>query len=148
MSLVEFSLLTAWRNARFLRTGSLNPSANIWFWSANGKVEVRWDNVGRCFEGVPAWSAQRGAYHMSSAEFVAGVQAFNDEFLAAMARRVEEIRASWHRPDVRVDFEHLLVEQVDRSRWLAQELATGGAENTDSVLAAARALLAALPLPE
>lgn len=64
-----------------------------------------------------------------------------DEELLALAAYLE-------RPDVRVDFEHLMFEQVERSRWLAGELSKGRTENTHAVLAAARVLLSALPLPE
>ena len=85
---------------------------------------------------------------MSTAAFLSGVQRFNDEFLAMMGQRVEEILKGGYRSDVRVDLEHLSSEQVDRATWLANAMERGLEDDSDRTVAAMRSLTAAVPLPE
>ena len=143
----EIDVVANWRDERALDNGYLSPSSTIYFWQTGEHIEVRWDNAGAVIKGVPAWSATRGLFEMSTTAFLRGVQSFNDQFLSAMAQRVQEVCAGWARPDVRVDFAHLAHEHVERSGLLAKELARTVPEDVVAVLAAARAMLAVSPLP-
>jgi hypothetical protein len=49
---------------RQLDTAYLSPSAGIWLWSSGDQVVVEWDNRGRLFQGVPAWTATVGRHEI------------------------------------------------------------------------------------
>lgn len=139
------SFLARWHGEQGLDTAYLSPSADISFWRRGDLIEVRWDNVGKTFDGVPAWSAVRGSFRMSVQEFVSDIQDFNDRFMGDMAERVRQVCSSWDRSDVRIDLELLRREQKDRSTWFARELARNVGHPGDELLRRAEAILTALP---
>ncbi len=108
----------AWLSEHVLDTGYLSPSSSIVLWSFADSVTVKWDNSDRLLDGVPAWSELCGSHTMSRDSFLAGVQAFNDDFMSQMATRVEAICAGWNRNEISVDFDGLRSEQRDRATWL------------------------------
>ncbi len=114
-----------WIGCRTLDTGYLTPASHIWMWSSDETVNIAWDNRGLEVDGIPAWSSQRGNHCLQRKDFLAAVRSFNDRFIQQMANRVTEICETWENPEVRVDFEGLKSEQVDRAEWLERSLERG-----------------------
>jgi len=112
-----YDAATFWCAHRRLDSAYLAPQARIWLWSDDETVVIAWDNRGIVREGIPVWSARHGAYRLPRQEFLTEVRSFNDRLIAEMGERVREICATWNRPEIRVDFDHLRQEQVDRTTW-------------------------------
>jgi hypothetical protein len=144
----DVELLRQWRSDLCLHSTYLSPSARIWFANLGGHVEVRWDNREKLFEGVCAWSAVRGVYSMPVRDFIEGVKAFDHAFVSAMGARVEFLLERGYRPEVRVDMAQLAAAQRDRSGWFAKELMTKVEDQSDATIAAVRAVMSAIPLPQ
>jgi hypothetical protein len=114
--------------ARVLDTGYLRPSAGIWIWTTEGRAIIEWDNRDRLHEGRPVWTAYIGRWEMGVAEFLHELQSFDRRLMDAMGARVRAAVASWTRPEVKVDVNHLEAEQVERGTWLAAAIQHGRRE--------------------
>jgi len=114
--------------ARGLDTAYLSPSSGIWIWSIDGKTIIEWDNRDRLYEGKAVWTAQIGRFELSAEEFLHELRSFDRRLMEAMELRVRTAIASWARPDVRVDFNRLEAEQVERSTWMASAIQHGPIE--------------------
>lgn len=105
---------TNWIEERYLDTGYLSPSANIWIWADNRTVTLQWDNGGKEIDGLPAWAGERWQFSLSIAQYIHEVQSFHDRFLAAMGERVAEVQRHWARPEIRIDMAQLREEHAFR----------------------------------
>jgi Family of unknown function (DUF5984) len=114
--------------ARGLDTGYLSPSAGIWIWATDERAIIEWDNRDRFHEGRPVWTAQIGRWEMSVAEFLHELQSFDRRLMDAMGARARAAVASWTRPEVEVDVNHLEAEQIERGTWLASTIQHGRRE--------------------
>jgi hypothetical protein len=104
-----------WLRRRWLDSAYLRPSARIQMWSDEEHVHVEWDNRDKTAEGVPAWTADAGAWDLPRVQFVAEVQSFHDRLMAEMAGRVERVRAGTLPPEAVIDVAALEREQGFRA---------------------------------
>jgi hypothetical protein len=86
---------------------------------------VEWDNRGRLFQGVPAWTATVGRHEIPVSTFIEKVSMFHRRLMSAMASRLGEIAAGWARPDVKVSLDQLRAEQSQREPQLDRVLRSG-----------------------
>lgn len=107
---------SAWIGDRILDTAYLSPSTKIRMWSDQSLVHVEWDNTERLIQGSPAWSASRGIFCLSRAEFLAEVLSFHTRLMKQMSERIERVLAGALPPEVQVDFSALQREHGQRSR--------------------------------
>jgi len=115
-----------WVQNRVLDSGHLETGPRIWIWSDLETVTITWDNRQCLIDGVEVWSAKCGSYSMTRAIFLKEIQRFNDDFIAQMQRRVDDICAGWSRPHIRIDFENLRKQQRERPRELDRSLSCPG----------------------
>lgn len=111
-----------WWAFRHLSVGYLQRGPNISFWNDGITMYIEWDNRAILRDAIPAWSAIRGRYSLSLAQFIAEVTDFNARLMAAMAQRIAEIKVDWPRTDSTVNMDWLEQEQASRSTWLAKAL--------------------------
>jgi hypothetical protein len=104
---------------RQLDTAYLNPSAGIWIWTDGLKTIIEWDNRDRLVDGKPAWTATHGRHEMARDVFIDEVRAFHLKLMAAMDERVQQVCSNWTRPEIKIDLERLVVEQIERSESFA-----------------------------
>jgi Family of unknown function (DUF5984) len=108
--------------SRLLDTAYLSPGAGIWIWSHAMKIVIEWDNGDRLVDGSRAWTATRGRHELARDDFVEEVGDFDRRLMAAMEERVHQVRDTWNRPDVTLDYDRLEVEQHERRGWLDASL--------------------------
>ena len=113
---------TAWLGPRTLAAEYLRFAPHIWMWSDDDNVTIAWDNRGLISHGVPVWSAQRGQYRLSRADFVAAVRSFSGRFIAHMAERVSQVRETWDLQKAQVDFSRLKTEHAERAGYFEEVL--------------------------
>jgi hypothetical protein len=118
-----------WWYDRRLDTNYLSPSAAIRLWSDDSTVHIEWDNREELFNGVPAWTAILGAYHLPRAEFIREVRSFHDRLMEQMGERVAAVLTG-ARPDVTIDLCELREEHQQRKEPIDRLLA-GPATKTD-----------------
>jgi len=111
-----------WIQDRTLDTGYLINGPSIWLWSDQDSVTITWDNRNSLINGVEVWSAKHGSYSMPRSVFLKEVELFNDDFIAQMSQRVDDICAGWNRPHIRIDIENLRKQQLERPRELEHKL--------------------------
>lgn len=111
-----------WLDDRCLDCGYLTNAPQILIWSTETDVTFSWDNEALKTDGVPVWSASKGSYRMSRADFLSAVHEFDRSLIAQMAERVRQVVSSWDSETIKVDFDHLIREQEDRATWLASHL--------------------------
>jgi len=117
--------------SRLLDTAYVSPSAGVCIWSYDAKTVIEWDNRDRLVDGKCAWTAARGRRELARDEFVEEVRTFHVRLMAAMAERVQQVCANWARPDVKIDFERLAAEQVERLASFDSVLRLGRRGTTD-----------------
>jgi hypothetical protein len=78
---------------------------------------------------------------MSRSEFMQEVRDFDTRLIAQMAERVQEVRASWSRPEIKIDFEQLQHDHKRRAQYLDETLCRPAhVENWESILHACERL--------
>jgi hypothetical protein len=117
-----------WRGNRQLDLGYLRAGPGIWLWRGGDTIHIQWDNTNILLDGLVAWDAVAGRVSLPVAEFLSEVWSFSARFLAAMDKRVQEIKAGWARPEVSIDAAQLAQEQQERSGWLSNALSRTGRE--------------------
>jgi len=117
-----FDAATAWLGPRTLHAGYLKFAPHIWMWSDDDNVTIAWDNRGLVSHGVPVWSAQRGQYSLSRADFLAAARSFSDRFIAQMAERVKQVHETWDLQKAQVDFSRLETEHEERASYFEEVL--------------------------
>ncbi|MBO9689156.1 MAG: hypothetical protein J7598_21340 [Mitsuaria chitosanitabida] len=108
-----------WIGHRELSTAHLSPSVDLAMWSDTAFVHVEWDNREKLFQGVPAWSAEKGVFSLPREEFLEQVGAFHSQLMQAMAERVKAVADGVLPAEVHVDIPGLLREQSSRSAPLS-----------------------------
>lgn len=114
--------------ARQFDTGYLNPSAGIWIWTHDATTTIEWDNRDKFLSSRPAWSAEHGRYELHRDSFLVEVRNFHQRLMSAMDERVRQVCSNWRRHDVRIDFDQLQAEQIERATWLDSALRRPSAE--------------------
>ncbi|MEM9997007.1 MAG: DUF5984 family protein [Bacteroidota bacterium] len=109
-----------WISLRRLRSGYLNPNADIWIWSHDEAVVIQWDNRDKLVQGIPAWTAQHGCCEITVSDFVEALAVFNAGLFRQMQERVDAVEAGWCPPGATIDVPHLKREQRERPWWFAQ----------------------------
>jgi hypothetical protein len=117
--------LNWWYNRR-LDTGYLAPPARIRMWSDETTVHIEWDNREELLNGVPAWTAILGAYHLPRADFIREVRSFHDRLMEQMGERVAQVLTG-ARPDATID----LRQQHQQRNAPIDRLFAGPATKTD-----------------
>jgi len=120
--LVQFENALYWWRKRTLDTAYLRYGPDIWLWTVDDMVHLRWDNRGISENNVPIWRAESGELSMPIGAFIEELTLFDALFMSTMAERVETICHNGCSYDVLIDLEHLKLEQRERSTWLAGAL--------------------------
>jgi len=113
----------SWWWSRHLYTGPILFGPGMHFWSDGQCVHCLWDSRGSLSkDGIPLWDAVYGTASMPMATFMEAVTSFNTRFISAMAERVEIVLADWSRPEIKIDFDYLAREHVQRSEHFAKRM--------------------------
>lgn len=115
-------LATSWLSPRYLDSMYLVGGPRIWIWSTPETVQITWDNREQMIEGVEAWSARCGSFSLTRQDFLNEVQNFDARLISQMEARVSDVCKNWQRPEVRIDFDTLRIEQLDRAKELTRSL--------------------------
>ena len=129
-----------WRRNCYLSSAHLQKGPLIWFWRTGEQVHIRWDCSGKSDEGVPFWTSESGEYSILFQEFQAEIEDFNQRFIGEMRERVESACHEWPLPEVKIDLEHLRVEQIQREGSLSEALAIKSETDWDKVIGAIKQL--------
>jgi Family of unknown function (DUF5984) len=113
---------TYWIDNRHLDSNYLSPSAKIWFWADENDVIISWDNADIIVEGLQVWSATRGNFRINRDDFIAELQQFDKKLFAEMEKRVDIICKTWNNNEVKIDFEQLKSEQIQRATLMENRL--------------------------
>lgn len=112
----------ALRYGRVLDTSYLAPLTGITMWSDDENVHLAWDNRAGMLNGVRAWTAVHGEFHMPRREFLAEIQSFNNRLIEQMSGRIEQVRCGMLPPEIAIDLRALASEQDVRSDVLHEAL--------------------------
>lgn len=107
---------------RVLDTSYLAPLTSVTIWSDDENVHFAWDNRAGILDGVPAWTAVHGEFHMPRREFLAEIQSFNNRLVEQMAGRIEQLRSGALPPEIAIDFDALASEHDERGDVLHEAL--------------------------
>ncbi|MBI5767508.1 MAG: hypothetical protein HZA93_06915 [Verrucomicrobia bacterium] len=113
-----------WAASRRLDSLYLKGGPRIWMSTFVDTFTITWDNSDIKIDETEVWSARRGSYSMPRSKFLEEVRSFNSRLLAQMHERVQQVCADWRRPEIRIDFEQLRREQIERAETLPRALAT------------------------
>jgi hypothetical protein len=139
----DIDVIWSLRSSRLLDSGYLRPRTDISCWSTESHVHIIWDNRDKFIDGLPAWTAQRGEFSVNKQEFVKEIRRFQNEFLAQMDERVQEVLAGALPADIYVDKAEL-VETQRRELQIAERVSMSVQQPTEwqEIRAALRLLLA------
>lgn len=121
---------------RLLDIDYLSPSASIVMWSDETDVHLEWDNRDKFIDGVLAWSAVSGSFHLPREKFVMEVEAFHARLFEQMTSRIGQIAAGALHPDIQIDLPGLIAENERRQGAFAQALGQKGATSWDEIRSA------------
>ncbi|MBL9202667.1 MAG: hypothetical protein JNL39_19295 [Opitutaceae bacterium] len=107
-----------WASSRNLDALYLRGGPRIWIFSHDDTVTITWDNRGIEIDGIEVWSARCGSYSMSRSKFLEEIRSFDRRLLTQMQERVDQVCADWKRPEIRIAFEQLRREHLERGQTL------------------------------
>ncbi|SKB94117.1 DUF5984 family protein [Sphingopyxis flava] len=131
-----------WDNAnsllrdRSMETGYLSPSTSILMWSDEDDVYIEWDNSDKFVDGVPAWSAISGSFHLPREEFVMEVEAFHMRVFTQMKSRIDQVASGALRPEIQIDLPGLIAENEQRQGKFAPILGKREVTSWDEIRSA------------
>lgn len=132
-----FYLATGWIGYRYLSSLHLTEGPAIHIFRHGDEITIRWNNDGKCIDGIQVWSNCKGEEKYSVASFMVEVNSFHDRLMAAMDARVETMLNDNPISSVDVDMNALMTENRERKTWLARELNNPPkAMNTEHILRA------------
>jgi hypothetical protein len=123
-------------SGRHLSTMHLSPSTSILMWSDDDNVHIEWDNSDKYIDGVLAWSATVGSFHLTREQFVIEVNAFQTKLFAEMHSRIEQVAAGGLRPDIQIDLPGLIAENERRQIEFAKVLGKNAGTSWDEIRSA------------
>lgn len=123
-------------NNRLLETGYLSPSTSILLWSDETDVHIEWDNRDKFIDGVLAWSAISGSFHLPREKFVTEIKAFHVRLFEQMTSRIDQVAAGALHPDIQIDLPGVIAENERRQGAFAQALGQKGTTSWDEIRAA------------
>jgi hypothetical protein len=118
-----YEYATGWVRKRQLASGHLLAGPRIWARNDGTHIHLEWDNRRCQLTGTLAWTALLGNWKMPVQAFLEAVRTFDEQLIQAMQLRVEQMTTSWSGRGIHLDQDNSLLEQADRSTWLAQSLA-------------------------
>lgn len=117
-----FILATDWIRCRYFRSLHLVEGPSIFIFRHRDEITIRWDNEGKCIDGIKVWSNQKGEERFSIASFVMEVRSFHERLMEAMDSRLAAMLNDNPIPSVNVDMIALADDHRERKSWLAKEL--------------------------
>lgn len=124
-----------WYSDHWLYLGYLRDSPAICFSRRDGQVTIDWEMPEPNKFAVP----RTGTVAVDAGQFVAAIEEFDRELLAAMAARIAEVEAS-PLVGVEIDLEQLRREHEDRSGWLQRARSWQRATDWNAIRAGAALL--------
>jgi len=120
-----WDLAAGWWNNKGLPRGHCRGQPDIEIFTEDDTTTIRWTNdCDQDTETGLIWNeVADGEFQLPRAEFLAEVERFHTNFMAAMNERARAARAHWPHHDVAIDLDELEREQEARLHSLADALA-------------------------